>query len=90
MEVKISKKQFSLMEDGVKIGKLDYVNMKEHIDVIFLGVNIQYRGTDAKNYLIDALLELCEKEQKKVFATCKYMRKWLSRNKPELLINDFQ
>ena len=90
MIVKRTKKQFGLFDEKEKVGKLDYVIMDEHIDVIFLGVNIQYRGTGAKDLLIDAILKLAEEENKMIFATCGFMRKWLSRNKPEILKNDFQ
>lgn len=82
--------QFELYDGETKIGKLDYIIKDEYIDALFIGVNEDYRGTEAKDFLLNALIALADEEDKLIHATCGFMRKWFSKNLPELLENDFQ
>ncbi len=90
MQVIKTETQFQLMDENKQIGKLDYEVKEEHIDAIFVGVQEDYRGTEAKDHLLNALIALADELDSKVYCTCGYMRKWFSRNLPELLENDFR
>ncbi len=83
-------KQFQLMDREQQVGKLDYEVKEEHIDAIFVGVQEEYRGSEAKDHLLNALVALADELDTKIYCTCEYMRKWFSRNLPELLENDFR
>lgn len=82
--------QFQLFDEENKIGKLDFIVEEEYIDALFIGVNEDYRGTEAKDHLLNALVALADELDTKVHCTCGFMRKWFSRNLPELLENDFR
>lgn len=81
---------FRLLEEDEQIGKLDFKIEEEYIDALFIGVQEEFRGTDAKDHLLNALIAMADELDMKIHATCGFMRKWFSRNLPELLENDFQ
>ena len=90
MIVKEEKNGFKLYKDESAIGRLDLEITPEYIDALFIGVNPDFRGTEAKDLLLNALIDLSNEKNLLIHATCGYMRKWFSRNRPELLENDFQ
>lgn len=90
MKVIKDENQFQLFDEDKKIGKLDFEIEEKYIDAIFVGVQEEYRGTEAKEHLLNALIALADELDMKIHCTCGFMRKWFSRNLPELLENDFR
>ncbi len=85
MEVVSKKHRFDLIEAGKIIGYLNYAERMEDIDAIFIFVDPSFRGTKAKNYLLDELMALSDSTGKKLHCTCTYMQGWFTKNKPEYL-----
>jgi predicted GNAT family acetyltransferase len=86
MEIVNKKNRFDLVLEDKTIGYLNYAERKVDIDAIFIFVDPAYRGTKAKNILLDELMQLSNSTNKKLHCTCTYMKAWFGKNKPEYLV----
>jgi predicted GNAT family acetyltransferase len=86
MEVTDKKVRFDLTDEGKNIGYLNYAIRGSDIDAIFIYVDPAYRGTKAKNYLLEELMKLSDSTNKKLYCTCTFMKGWFNKNKPEYLV----
>jgi len=86
MDIVNKKNRFDLVLEGKTIGYLNYAERATDIDAIFIFVDPAYRGTPAKNKLLDELMQLSNETNKKLHCTCTYMKAWFGKNKPEYLV----
>jgi len=86
MDIKHKKNRFDLVLDDKIIGYLNYAERQADIDAIFIFVDPAYRGTKAKNILLDELMNLSRSTSKKLHCTCTYMKAWFGKNQPEYLV----
>lgn len=85
MEVVRKESMFVLQNNGANIGRLMYKIHDDYIDAFFIGVVEEYRGTKAKNYLLDEFIKLINTENKKIVCTCSWMQRWFTKHHSELL-----
>lgn|GEM_PF-4018201 len=62
------------------------IEVTDHIEAKYIFVDPEFRGSDAKDQLIDDLKKLSKEKNMLIEATCKYLHKFFSRRHPEYLI----
>lgn len=80
MEVKHDKSKlknrFLLLKDGVEIGEMTYVFVKDNIiDINHTLIDEQYRGNDCGLKLVAAAVDYMRKENITARASCPYVKK---------------
>ena len=76
---------FILIDNEKRIGKLEHYIHDDYIDAAFIGVEPEFRGTDASRLLLDRLMKLSDEMSLKIIATCGFMDKWFNKNQPKYL-----
>ena len=85
MNVTKNANMFVLEHEGENIGRLIHNVHNDYIDAVFIGVKEEFRGTKAKNYLLDELLKLADETGLKISCTCSWMQRWFTKHHPEYL-----
>lgn len=85
MEVSVVGNMFVLNHEGERIGRLVRNEHEDYIDLVFIGVVEEYRGTRAKNHLLDAIMKMSDDTNKKLICTCSWSQRWFEKHHPEYL-----
>ncbi|QVK20779.1 N-acetyltransferase [Mycoplasmatota bacterium] len=85
MNIKRKDKKIECYLENKRVGYIDY-SIDEVIIASFIYVEPNHRNTNAKDLLLEELMNMSNELGLKINATCGYMNKFFTRNHPEYLI----
>lgn len=75
-----NRNRFYLLDEGKEVGESTYVYVKDHIiDINHTEIDINYRGQNLGEKLIEAVVNFARKKGIHVSASCPYAKKVLAR-----------
>lgn len=74
-------KQSLAIDDNVKIGECDYIEIEDSWNIIHTEVNNEYQGQGIARKLVEIIIENAQKQDKNIIADCSYAKKVIENAK---------
>ena len=74
-------KQSIAIEDNIKIGECDYIEIENSWNIVHTEVNALYKGQGIARKLVEIIIENAQKQNKNIIADCSYAKKVIENTK---------